>query len=442
MKTLPILLIFTLLFTACSSPVHQNRGPAAKPESCKEIITSFLAPSLFNGEAFAKKLQLEATTDQLADLFYAFRGIDLNTLKDEEIRSVRAIYLFSQDDKPLRDELIVEFIKTVKGEPVDLKNKNWQRFLSHKKKIDKYRAKQITASKSAAQKMNLEKKIALYEKLYMSCKSHVQKKPTPADLRLAKKLTWALTAGSMTSTAATYAYTHKDEEKDSKWMKGMYFELALSGIFTYVGGTFVTSNPRLNPWTVRAPLTYFNAAVADLGPSGAYSYFFNDDNAEMQKKFEKMKNDPKLEEEIAELLHFAQENGLFKKHLEATEKLFKQKPHSKMSMEDIKASFDIDQIDLEESRELLFEAMAEKEYQENSGTLQTGDSGLDRYTFHRLWTLGSVPYNIGFALLMHNQMCMTPNPKLGFAKAVGTYFAGQLLSDVIYYETRQKTINQ
>lgn len=442
MKTTPALLVLTLLFSACSTPIHMDRGPAAKPESCKEILTPFLAPSRFNAETFNKRLQLEATTDQLSDFFFAFRAIDLNTLNDEEIRSMRAIYLFSQDDKALRDDLIAEFVKTVKGEPVDLKNKNWDRFLSHKKKIDKYRAKKTATAKSAEDKLNLEKKIALYEKLYMSCKSHVQKKPTPADLRLAKKLTWALTAGSMTSTAVTYAYTHKDEEKDSKWMKGMYFELALSGIFTYVGGTFVTSNPRLNPWTVRAPLTYFNAAVADLGPSGAYSYFFNDDNAEMQKKFETMKNDPKLAEEVAELLHYAQENGLFEKHLEATEKLFKQKPHSKMTMEEIKASFDIDQIDLEESRELLFEAMAEKEYQDNSGTLQTGDSGLDRYTFHRLWTLGSVPYNIGFALLMHNQMCMTPNPKVGFAKAVGTYFAGQLLSDVIYYKTRQKTINQ
>nr|BDT29579.1 hypothetical protein BHI3_30450 [Bacteriovorax sp. HI3] len=443
MKTTPILLTFTLLFSACSTPLHQERDPAtAKPESCKEIVTSFLAPSRFNGEAFAKKMQIEATTDELSNLFYAFRDIDLNTLNDEEIRTMRAIYLFSQGDKTLRDELAAEFIKTVKGEAADLKNKNWDRFLAHKKKIDKYRAKKIATAKSAEDKLSLEKKVVLYEKLYMSCKSHVQKKPTPADLRLAKKLTWALTAGSMTSTAVTYAYTHKDEEKDSKWMKGMYFELALSGIFTYVGGTFVTSNPRLNPWTVRAPLTYFNAAVADLGPSGAYSYFFNDDNKEMQKKFETMKNDPKLEEEVAELLHFAQENGLFEKHLAATEKLFKQKPHSKMSVEEIKKSLDINQVDLEESRELLFEAMSEKEYQDNAGTFQTGDSGLDRYTFHRLWTLGSVPYNIGFALLMHNQMCMTTDPKAGFAKAVGTYFAGQLLSDVIYYKTRQKTINQ
>ena len=445
MKNTSFLTIMTLLFTACSTPEQIERIPASpmqSSQSCQEIVTSFLSPARFNAESFAKKLQLEATTDQLSNFFYSFREIDLNKLDDDQIRIMRAIYMFSQDDKPLRDELVSEFVKVIKGEKADSKNKNWDRFLAHKKKLDKYREKKMATAKTLEQKAILEKQTLLYEKLYMSCKSHVQKKPTAADLRLAKNLTWALTAGSLTSTAATYAYIHKEEEKDSKWMKGLYFELALTGIFTYVGGTFVTSNPRLNPWTVRAPLTYFNAAVADLGPSGAYSFFFNDTDVEMQKKFETMKNDIQFQTEVAELLHYAQEHNLFEKHLAATEKLFKQKPHSKMTLEEIKNSFDINNVDLEESRELLFEAMAEKEYSEKAGPLKTGYEGLDRYTFHRLWTLGSVPYNIGFALLMHNQMCMTPNPKAGFAKAVGTYFAGQLLLDTIYYKSREELINQ
>lgn len=446
MKTTVVLTLLTsILFSSCSTPpVEQTTGDRSPAEApmCKEIVTAFLRPDRFNAQTFNTKLKLDISTDHLANYLYAFREVDLNKLTEEQISSMRSIYLFSLDNSELRNDLVTQFIKTLKGEVPDAKNKNWDRFLSHKKKLDKYRAKKLANASTPELKIIARDQSLIYEKLYMSCKSHVQKKPTAADLRLAKHLTYALTAGSMTSTAATYAYTHKEEEKDSKWMKGLYFELALSGIFTYVGGTFVTSNPRLNPWTVRAPLTYFNAAVADLGPSGAYSYFFGDDNAELQKKFQSLKDDPKVADEIAELLHFAQEKQLFEKHLVATEKLFKQKPHSKMTIDQIKNSFDMEQIDLEESRELFFEAMAEKEYAENAGPYQTGSSGLDRYTFHRLWTLGSVPYNIGFALLMHQQMCMSPNPKVGFAKAVGTYFAGQLLSDVIYYKTRQETINQ
>lgn len=441
-------LIIVLLTSSCTtpppiapSPIKSEREPASSLQ-CKEIITSFLSPVRFDAQTFNKKLALDISNDQLANYLYAFREVDLNKFTEDQLSSMRAIYLFSQDDKPLRDELVTQFIKVIKGETPDSKNKNWDRFSAHKKKLDKYKENKLAKATTPEMKAAAREQSLIYEKLYMSCKSHVQKKPTPADLRLAKNLTYALTAGAITSTSATYSYIHREEEKDSKWMKGLYFEIALTGIFTYVGGTFVTSNPRLNPWTVRAPLTYFNAAVADLGPSGAYSFFFNDTDVEMQKKFETMKNDIQFQTEVAELLHYAQEHKLFEKHLAATEKLFKQKPSSKMTLEEIKNSFDINNVDLEESRELLFEAMAEKEYSEKSGPLKTGYEGLDRYTFHRLWTLGSVPYNIGFALLMHNQMCMTPNPKAGFAKAVGTYFAGQLLLDTIYYKTREELINQ
>lgn len=417
----------------------------AQEASCREMAADFIKPDLknFNAEDFNHtKLQLDISRDQLAHYLSFFTEFNLNQFSNEQLRTMRSIYLFSQGDFDMRKDLVAQFIKILKNESVDPKNKIWARFTAHQKKVQKYTDKKMAKAKTPEAKTIAKEQSLLYEKLYFSCKAHTQKAPSAVEMRRAKHLTYALTAGAITSTGVTYSAMHYDEEKDAKWLKGLGFEIALTAIFTYVGGTFVTSNPKMNPWTVRAPLSYLNAAVADLGPSGAYSFIFNSTDEEIKKKFEEMKKDPKVQEEIAELLHYAQENKLFEKHAAATEKLFSIKPGSKLTAEQMLQSLDLEKIDLEETRELLFAAIADREYSENAGILKTGMPGTDRYAFHRAWTLGSVPYNIGLALLMHNQLCMTADPKAGFAKAIATYFMGQILLDSVYYKSRREVINQ
>lgn len=82
----------------------------------------------------------------------------------------------------------------------------------------------------------------------------------------------------------------------------------------------------------------------------------------------------------------AEENHLFEKHLKNSQDLFKDKRTNKtMNPADFDHEVTMDDIDIEESRELLMDALAEQEYQEKSGMLKTGQPAVDRFIFHRIY---------------------------------------------------------
>lgn len=429
---------FILLLSSCSFYQAPNDREPAAAKSCNDLMKSF-----FSTPSFSKKLNIDASDDDLAKFAKFFTNIDFDRISESDADMLRSIYLFSNGDVKVREQLAIQFNSILKGETADSKNKEWSRFLKHKTKVETAQKKIIKKNLTSEGLEKARAKSLIYEKLYYSCRAQTQKAPSSAEIKQAKYLTYALTAGASASAASTYSVIHWEEEKDSKWMKGLYFEVGLNAVFSYIGGKYVTTNPKLNPWTARAPLTYLNAAGADAGTSAVYAYFFNATDAEMEKKLEELKKDPQVREELSEILYYAQENKLFEKHQKATEQLFaSKKGKGPMTAEEIKILLDSDKIDLEESRELLFEAMADKQYEEEAGPLSVGSVATDRYAFHRIWGLASVPANISLALIMQKQMCMATNPKAGFAKAVSTFFAGSLLLDAIYFKTRQEVINQ
>ncbi len=429
-------LITSLTLSSCST--YQTQLATREPSSgalCTDHVKAFFKNdnTTISAARFKQKLKLEITSDELASYLDHFPDLDLKKLSDEQIDTMRAIYLFSISDRKQLPGLVVEFKKTISGQTADLKNKDWDRFIKHKNKVEEYSQKKLMPKTQSL----------IYEKLYYSCRAQIQKAPSSSELKQAKYLTYALTAGAATSTATTYTAINWEQEKDAKWMKSLYFEVALSAMFTYVGGKFVTTNPKLKPWTGRAPVAYVSAAITDAGTSGVYAYFFNSSDKDAAKKFEALKNDPKVQEELAELLFYAQENKLFEKHAKESEDLFINKfSDKKMTQEEIKNAINNDKFDFETSRELLMEAIAERQYEENSGVLQTGHTATDRYAFHRLWGLASVPASVGLALIMKKQMCMSTNPKAAFGKAISIYFVGSVLLDTIYYKSRREVINQ
>ncbi len=369
-------------------------------------------------------LSMDLTADEIDDFYRYFSEYNP---KPSDAPTFRAIFYFSNGDAEVRKSLLAEFQKEVFGSDVDPKNELWKKFAAHRTKVEK---------KTTGMAGD---KVRVYEKLYYSCKSHVKSKPTPETARMAKRLTYALTAGGLGSSAITYTTVNWDKEKDSKWFNELYFTLGISLVFTYVAGKFVLANDKLHPWKGKMPITFFNSAASDIGVSGVYHFFFNTSDKEFERKLNELKKDPEGQAKLQSILEVAEEEGLFEKYAEDSAKLFIDK---KTGQPLTKEAIKLEDVDIEASRELLIDALATKEYEEKSGVLSTGSATVDRFSYHRLYNILSVPGNIGLSLVMYNQMCMAEDPKKGFAKAVATYMAGSLVLDVIYFQGRRDLINQ
>jgi hypothetical protein len=97
-----------------------------------------------------------------------------------------------------------------------------------------------------------------------------------------------------------------------------------------------------------------------------------------------------------------------------------------------------------ETKELLSKALARELYAKNQGEwIHTGDVGMDRYVFDRIWGTQSAVRNIGVNLLMYNALCMGElNPKKAYALALTYFIVNKALFDPTYNYLRRKAINQ
>ncbi|MBC7427406.1 MAG: hypothetical protein H7336_02265 [Bacteriovorax sp.] len=436
--------IFALFLTSCSSFKSAERIPAAANLPCQEIIKEFFIDKKSDVMAteLKKYLKMDLNAEEVGTFFKEFSDADAK-LTDRQVETFRAIFLYGKEDAKIRQELLKEFSSQMNGTPVDETNKTWEKFAAHKKKVDAKKEKLIANEKTEAGKAAAVEKGAIYEKLYYSCKTQIKGKPTPVDLKYAKRLTYALTAGGLGSSIISYNVVHWDEEKNQKYFNELYFTLGIGVVLSFIGGKLVLANPNLNPWTGKMPMAFLSNAISDAGVSGIYAFMFKTKDTILEKKLQDLESDPEANKKLHELMVIAEENHLFEKHLKNTQDMFKDK-NTDQSMNP--AEFDhvatMDDIDLDESRELLMSALAEQEYQEKSGVMKTGYAAVDRFTFHRIFNLMSVPSNIGLTILMHNQMCMSEDPKKGFMKAVGLYMGASILMDAMYFKSKKELINQ
>lgn len=428
MKNLIIIInILSLFLVSCGHvPPRAERSVAAET-NCALLMKVFITPTGQQADmskTLKDYLGIDLSAEEVSDYFKYFSEFNPT---EREASSFRAIFYFSNGDAETRRALLSAYRTEVAGGEVDSKNQIWKKFTDHRKKVEKKTSGMIS------------EKARVFEKLYYSCKSQVKSKPTPETARQAKRLTYALTAGGLGSSIMTYSAVNWEEEKNSKWFNELYFSLGISLVFTFISAKFVLANDKLHPWKGKMPLTFLNAALADIGVSGAYHYFFNTSDKELEKKLEELKKDPKAQEKLQEILKVAEEEGLFEKYATEVQKQLKLKNgHELVDREKLT----IDDIDFEASRDLLIDALAEKEYRDKSGVLATGSVAVDRFTFHRIYNILAVPANIGLSLVMYNQMCMAENPKKGFAKAVATNIAVSILLDAVYYQGRKDLINQ
>lgn len=443
-RSLIILNIITLFLTSCGSirPSAERIPAGVELTTCQEVMKIFFEEKKSDPNAPELKafLKIDLTDDEVSDFFKEFDDLKISTLDED---TLRAIFLYGKEDANVRVDLLKEFHHQISGNEIDENNKVWEQFAAHKKKVDDKKQKMIAKEETSAGKTAAQEKAKIFEKLYYRCKTQIQGKPTPLVFKQAKHLTYAIMAGSFGSSVVTYSIAHRDEEKNQKWFNELFFTLGIDLMFNYIGGRFILTNPNLNPWKGKMPMAFLSSALSDVGVSGAYALFFKSNSAEIEKKLKTLEKDPKVQEKLQELLKIAEENNLYEKHLKNTQDLFKDKKTGKsMDPADFDHEVTIEDIDIEESRELFLAALAEQEYQENSGMLKTGYPAVDRFTFHRIFGLIYTPTSIGMTMLMHNQMCMTEDPKKGFMKAVGIFLATSMLMDTLYFNGKRELINQ
>jgi hypothetical protein len=393
-----------LLISSCGTfQGAAKRIPASADTSCRDLVTPFLKLKSEDlmGMEISSLVKLDLTKEEISDFFKYFS--DRNVLaRDED--TLRAIFLYAKEDSLVRQTLFKEYNSQLSGSSIDETNKIWEKFIYHKKRVDLKKEKMIQKETASGAKQSAFAKSLIYEKLYYSCKTQIKGTPTSSALKQAKYLTYALSAGGLGATTISYTGVHWEEEKNKKWFNELYFTLGIGLVFTFIGGKLVLANPKLNPWTGKMPLAFLNNALSDIGVSGAYAYFFRTKDSELESKLKELETDPDAQKKLQELLKIAEENHLFEKHLKKSQNLFKDKRTGEsMNSKDFNREITIDDVDLEESRELLLAALAEQEYQENSGLLKTGNPAVDRFTYHRIFNLFSVPTNIGLTILMQNQ---------------------------------------
>jgi hypothetical protein len=441
-RSLIIINILSLFLTSCAAIRPQAERVPAADSTCQEMIKAFFQEEKNDsmGADLKAFLKIDTTDEETSDFFKEFSDSKLSTLDED---TLRAIFLYGKEDASVRRDLLKEFHHQISGSDIDENNKAWEKFAAHKRKVDDKKQKMIAKEETVAGKKAASEKAQIFEKLYYRCKTQIQSKPTPLALKQAKHLTYAIMAGSFGSSVISYSTVHRDEEKNKKWFNELFFTLGIDLMFNYIGGRFVLTNPNLNPWKGKMPMAFLSSTLSDVGVSGAYALFFKPDNSELEKKLKALEKDPKAQKKLQELLKIAEENNLYEKHLKNTQDLFKDKRTGKsMNPADFDHEVTIEDIDIEESRELLLAALAEQEYQENSGMMQMGHPAVDRFTYHRIFSLINVPTTIGMTMLMHNQMCMTEDPKKGFMKAVGLFLGTSMLMDTIYFNTKEELINQ
>lgn len=443
-KSLILANILALFLTSCSSYQVNDRVPAAETSqlTCNELVSNIV--TVKKPDAMKARLQsfvkLDLSDEEMSDFFKQFSDKNLST-RDEDM--YRSIFLYAKEDADVRRNLFREFFNQQAGSGIDEENKVWSKFIAHKKRVEEKKIKILAKEKTKAGKVAAIEKAKIFEKLYYSCKTQIKGAPSPQVLKQAKHLTFALAAGGLGATTLSYSAVHWEEEKNKKWFNELYFTLGIGVVFSLIGGKLILANPKLSPWTGKMPLAFLNNTISDAGVSGVYAFMFKQDDAELEKKLKALESDPEAQAKIQELIKIAEDNNLFEKNIKLVQDMFRDKKTNKtMKTADFDHQVSIDDIDIEESRELLLQGLAEQEYIEKSGLMKTGYPAVDRFTYHRIYNLLSVPTNIGLTILMQNQMCMSADPKLGFMKAVGLYMGASVLMDALYFKAKKEMINQ
>lgn len=268
---------------------------------------------------------------------------------------------------------------------------------------------------------------SLHEKLFYSCNAKTSNGHKSVTNKRFFKTIMGIEAFII---PATYVTTHWEDEKDKEWYKKFIFEMFIKILpMTARSGMIAISGQSVAHKIIQ---DYSAMIVADISPSIAYSKAMSPSEKDLEKKLISIYNSPKFQEELKELISIYNdelEKGKLEKVLKNEDGNFKN--YQELSNND-------------EAKELLLHALSVEMYKENQGDwIVTGDVGLDRYVFNRLWSLQGSVRTILVNLFIYDRLCMGElNPQSAYTEAVAAYSINRLIFEPGYQILRREAINQ
>lgn len=288
------------------------------------------------------------------------------------------------------------------------------KFVEHEKKIQ---------DKIVSKKMSSVEK-ARYKELYYGCRALSPNQVNKNAARDFKRFNLSLNLGTL---GASYAFYNMDKEKDAEWWSKLGYDLGVTIFFSYVGGKIQT-NPA-DTQIVKSLKGYFSGRLMGLTDVVVYDPLFNKEQEKAKERIESLKQDPNYKEEVAVLLKDYGERNLYRKLKAELIHSLKKLPEG-ISLGLKGNSIDENNVDWNnlthadldrpEVQDVLVAASMMQIYHENNGEwIDTGDAGLDRYTYNSAFYAIMIPKSIVQNFITYRMLCMgQDNAKLSFTKAV------------------------
>jgi hypothetical protein len=340
-----------------------------------------------------------------------------------------------------------------------LKSKNIKKFYKLKLNISKYNYKQyhkqykkflnknvpLTEAKRLA-KIEADKLTEVYSHLKYACRSA---KPTGTTKRAAKATSGFFMATGLAATTGTYAYANWDKDKEeAQWYGKLGHDLIWKMIFQF-GYNAIMTDPAASLLKKTISLHVFYTP-ADAIEAGMYDLEFGEDNSFIDEEYERLKkeliaNDPSFAKKYNDLVSYLGKDYLaeqlkdfFKAVVSGEVELPQNEVDEILSAEDLT----LENMEDEELKEKLLEAISIKLYDQNSGKVKLGSHFLDRYAFVRSYDVMDVPRSLLVGLWIYRTMCMGGNNmRLALIKASTIYVLDQVIGKYIYYQVRRDLIN-
>lgn len=296
----------------------------------------------------------------------------------------------------------------------------------------------------------------VYRKMLNGCNSGDSKRLESAK----KKFVRFKLAVGLGATPIFYSLKNWDKrETDPYWLERLGYEWAIGLAFTVVGNKIVTNS---NTSFMRKYLEGY-AKFSALDGISAYGYdaLFGEKSYiryfqalykgkslkelppnEVEQEFEKLRNSPTFEEDFAALVNYVEERSKETNTMNVINDLFDLNKYSSLDTDKITQ----EDLESEEAREAIMQMLAQRMYMENMGNwpiFQTGNPGLDRWSFYRvrniIWDMKGLAVNLAIFQIM----CRQPLGKIGsWGLILGLYFGDTMFSGDLTYGMRRDAINQ
>jgi hypothetical protein len=320
----------------------------------------------------------------------------------------------------------------------EVNSKFVKKFAAHEKKLQQ---------KFASKKMSSVEE-ARYKELYYGCRALSPNEVNKNAARDFKRFNLALNLGTL---GASYAFYNMDKEKDTEWWAKLGYDLGTTIFFSYVGGKIQT-NPT-DTQIVKSIKGYFSGRLLGTVDILIYDPVFSKEQEKAEARIEALKNDPNYKEEVDALMKDYEKRGLYRKLKGEIIETLKKLPEG-ISLGIKGNSVDENNVDWNnlshadldrpEVQEVLVAASMMQIYNENKGEwIDTGDAGLDRYTYNSTFYAIMIPKSIVQNFITYRMLCMgQDNAKVSFTKAVIFNVASNFIVNQALFGYRHKAINQ